>query len=60
MFKRSISALAVLTATVGTTLAADLPMRAPPPPPPVFTWTGFYIGVNAGGTFANNNNGNNF
>lgn len=33
-------------------LAADLPARvAPPPPPaplPVFTWTGAYIGINAG------------
>lgn len=31
--------------------AADLPMKAPPYAPPIvapFTWTGFYVGVNAG------------
>ena len=33
--------------------AADLPRKAPQaytPPPPVWSWTGFYIGVNAGGS----------
>jgi outer membrane immunogenic protein len=37
-------------------MAADLPSAAPAPapyiaPPPLFTWTGFYVGVNAGGNF---------
>ena len=58
-----ISAVAAVMVT-GTAFAADLPSRttapaAPyiPPPPPVFTWTGFYIGANAGVAFGNNNNG---
>lgn len=33
-------------------MAADLPSKSAPvaylPPPPVFTWTGFYLGLNAG------------
>src|ERR1700683_992006 len=27
--------------------------KAPPPPPPVYSWTGFYIGGNAGGAWGN-------
>ncbi|HEY5225820.1 MAG TPA: porin family protein, partial [Methylovirgula sp.] len=39
-------------------LAADLPTTKGPPvfeqaPPPVFSWTGFYIGANAGGSLGN-------
>jgi outer membrane immunogenic protein len=37
-------------------IAADMPVKAPPPPPPtVFSWTGFYVGLNAGGTWARSN-----
>ena len=49
------SALLATTAIVmaGGALAADLPSRRAPPPTayvavPVFTWTGFYVGANAG------------
>ena len=44
-----------LIISAGSAVAADLPSRkeapvyVPPPPPPL--WTGFYVGLNAGGTF---------
>src|SRR5262249_60740858 len=38
--------------------AADLPRKAsaytPPPPAPILTWTGWYVGLNAGGIWAKN------
>src|SRR5215212_11119499 len=51
MKKVLLSSVALLGFTAGA-MAADLPRRAAPPayfaPIPVFTWTGFYVGVNAG------------
>jgi outer membrane immunogenic protein len=56
--KRFLLSVAALAMTSGVALAADLPSRkAPilPPPPPPPMWTGFYVGLNAGGTWANSN-----
>ena len=65
--KKSISAFALaLALAAGSAQAADLPSRKGPPPaylppPPIFTWTGFYVGVNLGGGWrANSGNNNNF
>jgi outer membrane immunogenic protein len=58
MIRRILLASAGALALTGAAFAADLPSRAPPPvflPPPP-TWTGFYVGINAGGTWSSNNN----
>jgi len=55
MKKAFVSAATIAAAlSAGSAFAADLPNRKepayiPPPPPPI--WTGFYVGLNAGGTF---------
>ena len=49
--KKLLTSLAAFTAMTAAASAADLPRRAAPPvftPVPVFTWTGFYAGINAG------------
>ncbi len=55
------AALAAST-IAGSAIAADLPSRKVAPayvaPAPVFTWTGFYIGLNGGYAFAGNGAGN--
>jgi len=56
MLRRILLASAGAMALAGTAIAADMPVAPPPPPPPL--WTGFYIGVNAGGTWGNNNSVN--
>jgi len=55
--KRLLLSATALVALASVAQAADLPSRAPPPvftPIPVFTWTGFYVGVNAGWGWRNN------
>ena len=63
MKKLLLSSVALLGFTAGA-MAADLPRRAAPPayfaPVPVFTWTGFYVGVNAGYAWNNSDNGDCF
>ena len=54
--KRLFAAGVALLALAGTAAAADLSAgpyyRAPVPyAVPLFTWTGFYLGVNGGGAF---------
>jgi outer membrane immunogenic protein len=48
MLRRILLASAGAMALTGAAFAADLRAPPPPPPPPVFTWTGFYVGINAG------------
>ncbi len=61
MKKILLSTVAFAGLTAGA-MAADLPRRMAPPPPvpmaaiPVFTWTGFYVGVNGGVAFQDEDN----
>jgi outer membrane immunogenic protein len=60
MKKFLLSSVALVGFTAGA-MAADLPRRAAPTyfaPVPVFTWTGFYVGVNAGYGWSTNDNNN--
>lgn len=58
MLKRSLIATTAFAAVTTAALAADLPSRRAAPAPyvavPVFTWSGFYIGGNAGYIFSDN------
>jgi outer membrane immunogenic protein len=56
--KKLLIAVAISLGSAAIAFAADLPAKAPvftkaPPPAPVYSWTGFYIGGNAGGAWGN-------
>lgn len=53
--KKFILSAAIIPLFSFAAYAADLPNIKGPPafaPPPAFSWTGFYIGINGGGTWA--------
>ncbi|MDB5596090.1 MAG: porin family protein [Hyphomicrobiales bacterium] len=58
---RNILLSTVLAVSAGSAFAADLPARVAAPAPyiaaPMFTWTGFYVGLNAGASFNNHGAG---
>jgi outer membrane immunogenic protein len=59
---RNLLLSTALVAAAGSAVAADLPYRTAAPAPyvtaaPIFTWTGFYVGLNAGAAFNNGNGG---
>ncbi len=58
MIKKVLLATAASALVATAASAADLPARAAPPPVftpvPVFTWTGFYAGLESAYTFTDN------
>src|ERR1700759_438211 len=55
MRKKLLLSSAMVIAAISTASAADLApvyTKAPPPAPVLFSWTGFYVGLNAGGKWA--------
>jgi len=56
--KKLALALLAVAAFGGQALAADMAVKAPPPPPPPLpSWTGFYIGGDVGGAWADSSGG---
>jgi outer membrane immunogenic protein len=47
IMRKTLLLLAIFSAAIGSAQAADMPLKAPVVAPP-FTWTGVYLGINAG------------
>jgi len=61
MKRISIAIVSALMLAAPTAQAADMAVKAPPPPPaPVATWTGWYVGLNAGYGWQNRDMDNSF
>ena len=59
MIRKLLLSTVAIAAVTSTAFAADLPSRRAPavfvPPPPAFTWTGFYMGLDVGYGFGQDN-----
>jgi outer membrane immunogenic protein len=54
MRKTLLASVSAIVLTSSAVMAADMPVKARPlPPPPAPTWTGFYLGLNAGYAWGN-------
>jgi outer membrane immunogenic protein len=54
--KKLLLATTALTAAVTMSSVGWAKTKTPPPPPvPVYSWTGFYLGLNAGGAWGQSN-----
>lgn len=52
MQRLAVGTVALATLWVTSVFAADMAVKAPPPPPPpACVWCGWYVGVNAGGSW---------
>lgn len=49
MIRAVLAGVTVAAAFTSTALAADMALKAPPVPVAPPSWTGFYLGLNAGG-----------
>jgi outer membrane immunogenic protein len=54
--QRSLIGIAIASVLTTGALAADMPVKAPIAPPVIWTWTGFYVGLNGGYSWGRTNN----
>src|SRR5215475_10928541 len=54
--QRGLLGIAIASILTTGAFAADMPLKAPPIVPPVYTWTGFYAGLNGGYSWGRTSN----